>query len=201
MGAQGGVGHRHQPRQPFAQLGRALELPGAPPVLRDLPQGVGGGVRPERRCARLEVLELPDPVLEPGQLGQGGAQPALLAEERAVHGQDEGRVGERGGGGGTGVEGMSPQRLEQGEQGRLGREAEGHRQGLRDREGGDQDRHERPDREAPGADDLTERVHRHDQEAVEGEGLCAPPPLQAREEGRRRHPQADPHRVRDLQVG
>ena len=67
---------------------RAVALSGAAALPGHLPQGLGRARRRRRGAGGL-VVQLLDPVLEPGQLGERRAEPPLLAGERAIHGEGE----------------------------------------------------------------------------------------------------------------
>ena len=202
------VGHVHDPLQRIVELARAVELPGAPALAGHLPQGLGRAGRRRGDAGGL-LVELLDPVLEPRELGERRAEPALLARERAVDGEGEGEVADRGGEGRLPVERRSPARWQRGEERADGvreREQRGlpghgerHRKALGDGQRGHEQRHERPDREAPHPDHLADGVHREDEEALQGERLRQLPPAQAGEESGGRHAEAEEERVPGLQ--
>ena len=131
------VGHVHEALQRVVELARAVELPRAPALVRHLPQGLGRARRRRGGAGGL-VVELVDPVLEPGELGEGRGEPPLLAGERAVHGQDEGDVADGRGERRLAVEGGAPPGGSGGSSGRrVGeREERGQRRPRRGRPGG-----------------------------------------------------------------
>ena len=191
VGAHREVGHVHDPLQRLVELARAVELPGTPALAGHLPQRLGRARRRRGGAGGL-VVELLDAVLEPRELGQRRAEPALLARESAVHGEGEGEVAEGRGEDRLRVERRRPARRQRGEERAHGvgeREqrglpghAERQREAFRHRERGHEEGHERPHREAPRADHLAEGVHGKDQEGLQGERLRQLPPAQAGEE-------------------
>ncbi len=202
------VGHVHDPLQGQVELARAVELPGPSTLARHLPQGLGRA-RGRRGGAVRLLVELLDPVLEPGQLGEGRAEAALLARERAVDGEGEGDVRGRGGQGRLPVErrrACGRQRreerahgLREREQGRLRGHAERHREALGDGQRGHEQGHERPHGEAARADHLAEGVHREHEEGLQGERLRQLAAAEAGQERRGRHAEAEQDRIRRLQ--
>ena len=197
VGLHRGVGHLHDAAEGLVELAGPVQLAGAAALAGDLPQGPGGGGGRRQRLGGL-VLELVDAVLEAGELGQRGAQPSLLAGQGPVHREGQGRVADGGGGGGPPVVGR-PGRVGGGQERGLGGEGQGQGKALGHRLGSHQQGHQRPDGQPHRARHLPQRVHREDEEGVEGEGLGALSAPQAGEERRAGDPQAEEEGVGGLQ--
>jgi hypothetical protein len=172
------------------QLGDSIDLPGSATVLRDLAEAGGEPAGSRSVSSRELVAKLVDPVLEPCQLAERRAQPALLALEGVVHGEDQGGVAEREHErllpalerGGSGLGG--------GQQRGLGRDPQGREHGFGDGEAHDQEHHQGPDRPTQGRQDLPESVHGERQEGVEGQHRGPGSALEADQERGARHPEA-----------
>ena len=196
MRVEGRPCRRHQAAQPAIELGRALDLAGAPSLLGDLAEA---GARGRRGHVRMPVLQVIDAVMQAGELGQGGAEPPLLAAQGLVEGEDQrgpaqgrrhrrppGQEASRGGVGGG---------QDAGESGH----AEPDRGRLRDRDRAHEKGQERPDRPSQRPDDLTEPVQAEDQEGVERDLLGGAPAAQTREERGRGDAEAEDERDGEAQ--
>jgi hypothetical protein len=201
VGAERRVRHPYEPRQVFAELRRAVELARAAPFFRDLAERRRRRRGPHGARPGVDVVELVDVVLEPRELGERRGETALLAGERAVDGNHDRGVRERGRERGLPARARHPQERRRGEDGGEPGDGEGHGPALRDRERGHEHHQERPDRPPERREELPERVEREGEEAVEGERLRPTPPPKRRQERGRGDAHAQRPEVRELQPG
>jgi hypothetical protein len=182
VGVERGSCRRHQAAQPLVELGRALGLTGPAALLGDLAEaGAGRG----RRHLRNAVLQVVDPVMQAGKLGQGGAQAPLLATKALVdrenqRGPAQGRRHRRPPGHETARRGVRGGE-DPGQRGHP--EPDGGR--LRDRDRGHEEGQERPDRPSQRPEDLAQPVEAQHEEGVERELLERAAAAQAGEKGGR----------------